>query len=60
MLASKDKETFFTHGWFVKPQLFDADEIRKIRDCFHGLETKAATLSETGDNSGSYFVLDTK
>ena len=60
MLASKDKETFFTQGWFVKPQLFDADEIRKIRDCFHGLEAKAATLSGTGDKSGSYFVLDTK
>ena len=60
MLTSEDKEAFFTRGWFVKPQLFDAEEIQQIRECFEGLETRAATMRETGLNSGSYFVLGTK
>jgi len=60
VLTSKDKETFFNRGWIVKPQLFNAEEIQQMRACFEGLEAQAATMEETGLNSGSYFVLGKK
>ena len=51
-------EQFFTTGWVVLPQLFDAQEIARMGLAFDRLQNRARTLSVSGDDRGSHFVID--
>lgn len=60
LLTTEQVREFEDAGLIVVPSLFDEEEIREMRRCFDALEDVAATLSATGLNNGSHFVLGEK
>lgn len=59
-LTSEEIIEFAEIGWITKKELFNPDEVVKMRDCFDRLEQLAKTLSVTGLCRGSHFVLGEK
>ena len=53
-------DAFFDTGWIVRPALFDAAEVARMKACFDDLERVAAGLPGTCDRHGSHFVLGEK
>jgi len=49
---------FDEHGFFVLPQLFQADEVAAVRAAFERLYDAAQELRRTGEHHGALFVLD--
>lgn len=60
MLTDEQVTAFFETGWLVLTALFSDEEIARMKACFDSLERMAADMTETGLNSGSYFVLGEK
>jgi ectoine hydroxylase-related dioxygenase (phytanoyl-CoA dioxygenase family) len=58
-LTNVERRAFFETGWIVRRDVFDADEIARMRRSFDALEHIADSMSETGLRAGSYFVLGT-
>ena len=58
-LTDVERRAFFDIGWIVRRKVFDASEVARMRDSFDALERIAASMTETGLRSGSYFVLGT-
>jgi hypothetical protein len=56
-LSADEVRDYFEVGWIVRPGLFHADEVVRMRTCFDELEQIATELNETGLYGGSYFVL---
>ena len=56
-LTAADVERFFDVGWIEKKNLFQPDEVQKMRECFDNLEMLASQLTETSLSNGSHFVL---
>lgn len=60
MLTDEQIYDYFNTGWVHLPQLFNTDEIARMRTCFDRLEAIADGLAESGDAQGSRFVLGEK
>ncbi|MEO0425541.1 MAG: phytanoyl-CoA dioxygenase family protein [Pseudomonadota bacterium] len=57
MLSDADIAAFHGTGWLLKPRLFEATEIERMRGCFEQLERLARDMPATGLREGSHFVL---
>lgn len=57
-LHAMQYEQFFERGWFVLPQVFDPDDIDKVRAAFDRLHARAQSLRKTQTHAGAYFVLE--
>jgi hypothetical protein len=59
-LSPAEIHDFFEIGWIVRPGLFRADEVERMRTCFEELERIAGELPGTGLHRGAHFVLGEK
>lgn len=57
MLSAREIERFFSVGFLVRQNVFDADEVRKMRRAFDRLERTARRLGGAGMHDGARFVL---
>ncbi|MEM9386504.1 MAG: phytanoyl-CoA dioxygenase family protein [Pseudomonadota bacterium] len=57
MLTDQEIEAFYTVGWLLKPELFNAAEVDAMRACFSNLERLASDMPRAGLREGSQFVL---
>ena len=59
-LSTAEISDYFEIGWIVRPGLFRADEVARMRACFEELEKIAGELPGTGLHRGAHFVLSEK
>lgn len=59
-LTDSEVTAFFETGWILRRALFRSGEIAEMRAAFEDLLRMASTMSATGLNNGSYFVLGEK
>ena len=59
-LSPDEIQSYFDIGWIVRPALFSAGEVARMRACFDELEKIAGGLTETGLHRGAHFVLGEK
>lgn len=57
MLSSKEIRGFFDRGFLIRPRVFGAREIERMRAAFDRLEATARKLGRTAMHRGSRFVL---